>query len=887
MKAQFLTAAALASLLIPLPAGAQQSDRADGMRFVPNVIEQFEALTELADPLGLHRSTTPNPSQCRHYQAITRVDGADRTPFFLVSRSGNTPDIPVLPDELVCDDSPGETRNGNLVVFRMGSRDKNGERLRSNRLRKGTHVDDTPPPAEDVATIFFTVVGGDPQDPDPAKRPGLVFRNGEGPGPVQRVYGHPGGMQLVGHMLALANESPKRPTIPNPDSTPQFPLPPIPDPNYDVAPHPTAILFFDVSDPEDPRFTSQFAPIDGPEGDPATKPLKGADGLGVTPLPNGLYLLSVKGGFSEEDPIFFYRSTIGDLSSPDLHWEFVSRTKVPHVSDSHQTFQFLREGNIDGDLYMAGARGNPVFGDHDRIDLFRVECDTPDCAPGEQVHFTVISFGKRISPFPSTGGFDKLANTAAATGFHITPSGELIFYATEHDNDGPDGTVKAGEWRHRDIVREGSPTLLPTATVDGPFEVDEGRSTSLTGTAKPPITKAWIQLYLDTDFHSLYPTVDFDDYDRDDFDDFFHLESLVIPQPAPNPPILFNLADRARSWKWFAPAGCSIFAIDHEGGVIDEALTLVGDGALHQDADLHFVLNDGGTDDIDQEVDAVDFLDDCDSYYATPFALRWDLDLNGSFESTGSPVTFNALAFDGPSDVAVPVQAQHPSGGPVGLATAQVHVRNVAPQLTQFRVTDSAGRQVGVDIPFVLTNVPVIAGALFSDPGVLDHQTATIAWGDGLIETQTAFTTFDEAFGDGTGAVSHRHRYTLAGTHPVVLTVTDDDGGVGAETTNVRVVTPQQAVEEIITLLDGAIAATTDGEILNDLRKARKALFGNPNGKNGALDKIKTGNNPAAIAFLQQAITWLHRAQADGATGGDIATLIALLEQVVASLSAA
>jgi hypothetical protein len=273
----FLKVAALAALLVPLPAGAQQSDRADGTRFVPNVVEQFQALTEFADPLGFHISTTPNPSGCRHYQAITRVDGADGTPFFLVSRSGNTPDIGI-PDLFFCDDSPHETFNGNLVVFKMGSRDKNRERLRSNRLQKGVHVDNTPPPAEDVATIFFTVVGGDPHDPDPAKRPGLVFRNGEGPGPVQRVYQHPGGMQLVGHMLALANESPMRPMIPPPGSKPEDRLPPIPDPSYDVAPHPTAILFFDVSDPEAPRFKSQFAPLDGPEGDPASQPLRGADG---------------------------------------------------------------------------------------------------------------------------------------------------------------------------------------------------------------------------------------------------------------------------------------------------------------------------------------------------------------------------------------------------------------------------------------------------------------------------------------------------------------------------------------------------------------------------------------------------------------------------------
>ncbi|HXU33400.1 MAG TPA: hypothetical protein VN851_22760 [Thermoanaerobaculia bacterium] len=535
---------------------------------------------------------------------------------------------------------------------------------------------------------------------------------------------------------------------------------------------------------------------------------------------------------------------------------------------------------------MAGARGNPVFGDHDRIDLFHVDRQTTDCAPGDDIQLTMLVHGKRISPFPSTGGSDKLANTAAATGFHITPSGELIFYATEHDNDGPDGTVKAGEWRHRDMVREGSPTLLPTAKIDGLFEVDEGRTTSLTGTAQAPITKAWIQLYEGTDFHSLYPTVDFDDFDRDDFDDFSRLEFLLIPQPSPNPPFIVNHADAARSWKWFAPAGCSIFAIDHEGGEIDEAKTLVGDGTMHQDPDLKFVLNDGGTDDIDQEVDAVDFLDNCDSYYATPFALKWDLDLNGSFETTGSSVTFNALAFDGPSDVTVPAQAQHPTDGPVGLATAKVHVRNVAPQLTQFRVTDSAGRQVGVDVPFVLTRVPVTAGASFSDPGVLDHQTATIAWGDGLIEPQSAFTTFNEAFGDGTGAVSHRHRYTLAGTHPIALTVTDDDGGVGATSADVRVVTPQQAVEEIIPLLDGIIAGTTNSNVLKDLDKARKALFGNPNGKNGALEKIKNGNNQAAIAFLGQAVTWLERAQADGSVDPRIATLIGLLQQVEDSLSA-
>jgi len=296
------------------------------------------------------------------------------------------------------------------------------------------------------------------------------------------------------------------------------------------------------------------------------------------------------------------------------------------------------------------------------------------------------------------------------------------------------------------------------------------------------------------------------------------------------------------------------------------------------------VLNDNGTDDIDQEIDAVEFLADCDRYYAAPIGLFWDLDVNGSFETTGSPVTFNAVAFDGPSEVAVPVQARHPSGGQAGQAIARVRVRNVAPRLTPLLVTDGAGRQVNVEVPFVLTGLPVIVGAGFSDPGVLDHQTATLAWGDGPVEHQSAFTLFDEAFGDATGAVSHTHRYTLAGSYPIALSVTDDDGGADREAAVVRAVTPEGAVVEIIGLLDRVIASTTADSIRRDLEKARKALAGNPSGSNGALAKIHDGNSRAAIAFLQQAITWLRRAQADGA---DVATQIALLEQVIAALSAA
>ena len=66
--------------------------------------------------------------------------------------------------------------------------------------------------------------------------------------------------------------------------------------------------------------------------------------------------------------------------------------------------------------------------------------------------------------------------------------------------------------------------------------------------------------------------------------------------------------------------------------------------------------------------------------------------------------------------------------------------------------------------------------------------------------------------------------------------------------------------------------------------KARKALAGSVLGvsANGALARIQAGTNRAAIAFLLvEAINQLEAAEAGGA---DVATLIALLEQVAAVL---
>ena len=209
--------------------------------------------------------------------------------------------------------------------------------------------------------------------------------------------------------------------------------------------------------------------------------------VAVTPLPGGRYLMMITGG-EHNTTWYFYRSTLTDLSSPDLAWDLVGHVPSPFEDPTNG-----RPSDADippakatstGRLYLAGARGHPVFADHDRIDLFYVAYQPPR-APGARGRAAPgRPPGKPITPCP-TAADSRSSPISPRPGFHVTPSGELIFYATEHDNDGPAGTVKTGEWRHIEVVREGSPTLLPTALVDGPYEVDEGRAVSVTGIGRP------------------------------------------------------------------------------------------------------------------------------------------------------------------------------------------------------------------------------------------------------------------------------------------------------------------------------------------------------------------------------------------------------------------
>ncbi len=767
-------ACALTAMLAGASAAAAQTERAsDGMRFVPDVRGQFRALNERPETLGMNLGTTPEPSLCHHYQGIARVDAADGTPYFFMTKNGNIPDLAPFDftDEAACAvlaAGKGETHNGLFLTFRMGSRDKHRERLRSNRQEKGRNLRHSLPLGEDVGTKTYTVT-----------QSGLKTGNAGGAARPERVFQHPGGMQVVGHMLALAMDTPMG--------------------NVDFGlPMPRSqIMFFDVTDPESPQFTSKFVPQDH-----NNQVLGAADAVGVTPLPGGRHLLAIGSGFLTT--IHFYRSRLDahgvavKLDDPELRWEYVGNATIPPpgVSDAHQNLQFLRQGDITGPLFLAGSRGYypGVSYEQDRIDLYEVRCYTsgnvgdPDCAPTGSLDLgnEPVYNGRRLRPFPTSGGGEEiaphtlggyeLADFAAAASFHVTPSGELLFYATTHDNAGPGGRVDLAEWRHIDIVRPDSPTYMPTAKVNGPYEVDEGGSVGVSGSASPPITQAWMQLFHEADFggfdfESRSIVVDHRDYALDDYDDFFRLEKPFAE---------VNQNDQTTSLKWFAPTGCSPRVHDHytdgDGNPQLDTRELTNDGTPRSIANLASINIDNGIDAVDFDTSA-----SCVAYY-DGFRLAWDLDFDGTFEAPGNAVSLSAAPLDGPAEILVRAQPQDGAGATPGPTTsAAVTVRNVAPTIRAPALTDPTGDQLGTAVP---AGLPVTLTAEFSDPGRLDTQQATVDWGDGTVET--TFDGFHDASFGHLGSLVHDHRYA-AGTYTLRVTVTDDDGGSDTITRSVTV----------------------------------------------------------------------------------------------------
>ena len=172
--------------------------------------------------------------------------------------------------------------------------------------------------------------------------------------------------------------------------------------------------------------------------------------------------------------------------------------------------------------------------------------------------------------------------------------------------------------------------------------------------------------------------------------------------------------------------------------------------------------------------------------------------------------------------------------------------------------------------------------ASFTDPGRADTQTGEVNWGDATVEDQAKFSLFTDA------RRQHRHPRAHAplpgsGDYTLELSVKDKDLGEDVESTTVRVLTPAQALAEILQLLDAAIAGAPNPAARGALVKARLELVGRERAEDGALRMLDANRPDAAAAFVLQASTGFRTPDRSGARR----FADHLLQQVYASLTAA
>ncbi|MFA5366979.1 MAG: PKD domain-containing protein [Dehalococcoidia bacterium] len=146
-------------------------------------------------------------------------------------------------------------------------------------------------------------------------------------------------------------------------------------------------------------------------------------------------------------------------------------------------------------------------------------------------------------------------------------------------------------------------------------------------------------------------------------------------------------------------------------------------------------------------------------------SYEWDLTGDGNFSDAQDAEVQHTWLDDYIGTISLRVTDDC---GATSTSATTVTINNVAPTVI-----------AGPDIANVLVGSTISFNGSFTDPGTLD--THTIVWN----------------FGDGTpavtGTLTPTHAFTAGGSYTVTLTVTDDDGGIGADTLTVHVNNPPVA----------------------------------------------------------------------------------------------
>jgi hypothetical protein len=194
--------------------------------------------------------------------------------------------------------------------------------------------------------------------------------------------------------------------------------------------------------------------------------------------------------------------------------------------------------------------------------------------------------------------------------------------------------------------------------------------------------------------------------------------------------------------------------------------------------------------------------------------------------------------------------------GGTDCAVVSATVSNVAPSVGAVVVDDPIIALVSMDL-----------GATFTDPGVLDLHSATIAWGDG---TQDDPASLSEPSGGSAGTVTGSHTYEAL-TGPATITVcVADEAAMGCRSLSVDVLSPAEALEGVIADLEASPDPAVEAVLVE--------LNGTTSRPRGALQRLEDGDVLAATTKIAKAIADLEAATTD--FEAEIRVLVLLAESI-------